>query len=348
MLEIEHLVRYKLFFLLIGVNIILGQKHPNDKIDSLLKSGIDNIILQDYSAASKCFIDLNNSFPNHPLGNIYLAATEIARSVDYAEILNERLIDSLLSIAQLKTDELLENDSDNLWYNYYSALIYGYKAYFFSISGNIISAFADGILSLRSFQKCLSINDRFYEAYIAMGSYNYWKSAQTKSLLWIPFVSDNRDEGIKHLEQAIDSSSYNKYLAAYSLIWIYIDYGESEKAVELSLKMLSNYSGSRYFKWGLARAYQDVDKNKSIETYTEILLSIESNNKRNQFNDIVLRHKLAMLNYDIRKYNVAFDLCNEILDFKFKSVQIKERLKDRIERTQILREKILDELESNR
>jgi len=60
-------------------------------------------------------------------------------------------------------------------------------------------------------------------------------------------LKSDLDEGIKYLERAIQSFSYNKYLAAYSLIWIYIDYGESEKAIELGLRMLDSYQDSRSF-----------------------------------------------------------------------------------------------------
>ena len=37
-----------------------------------------------------------------------------------------------------------------------------------------------------------------------------------------------------------------------------------EKAVQLSNEMLINeYKDSRFFKWGLARAYKDIDKEKA-------------------------------------------------------------------------------------
>jgi len=338
MLEIEHLVRSSQLLFLIFSNIILGQHHPNGRIDSLLNAGINNIILQNYSIAKKYFIELDESFINEPLGNIYLAATEIAKSVDYETALREEFVDSLLSLAKDKTNNLIETDNDNLWYNYYDAVIYGYKAYYYSISGNLISAFADGVLSLRAFQKCLEIDNNFYEAYIALGSYNYWKSAQTKSLLWIPFVSDNREEGIEYLEKAIQSFTYNKYLAAYSLVWIYIDYGESNKAVDLSLTMLKDHENSRFFKWGLARAYQDIDKNKAINIYSQILASIETMPERNQYNDIVLKHKLAMIYEEIGNLGESLKLCDEILAFNFKSAKIKERLYDRINRVKELKE----------
>jgi len=334
------LVRYKLLFIILFNCSLIAQNHPDSRIDSLLRTGIDKIILQDYAGASETFNHLVKIYPQNPLGNIYLTATIIAESVDFQEQINEHKIDSLIELSSNLTDRLLYKDDENLWYNYYRGLIYGYQAYYDAIIGNFISAFADGVTSLHSFQKCLEIDSLFYEAYIALGSYNYWKSAQTKSLLWLPFVSDKREEGIEFLEKALKADSYNKYLAAYSLLWIYIDYEESEKAAKVAEEMLTEHPNSRFFKWGLARAYQDIDKIKSIEIYNEILKSFETITSRNQFNDVVLLHKIAMLNAEVGNRIKALQLCNQILDFKFNSAKIKERLKDRMTRVLKLKESL--------
>ena len=159
------------FLILICTNILFGQIHPDDKIDSLLRIGIENIILQNYSEANRIFTKLDMDYPDNPLGSVYLAAIEITKSVDYGEEVGVDEVDSLLSSAFEKAEFLLNKDDKNIWHNYYEALIYGYKAYFYSITGNIISAFADGVFSLRSFQKCLEYDAGFSEAYIAIGSY---------------------------------------------------------------------------------------------------------------------------------------------------------------------------------
>ncbi|MEE9430014.1 MAG: hypothetical protein V3V16_03175, partial [Melioribacteraceae bacterium] len=274
-----------------------------------------------------------------------LVANEIARSVDYADEFSENYIDSLMDLAEEQTDSLLDIDDENLWYNYYNALMYGYKAYYKAINNNIISAFSNGVNSLQKFQLCLEIEPKFYEAYIAIGAYNYWKSKQTKSLSWLPFVSDNRKEGIEYLEEAVKHSSYNNYLAANSLIWIYIDNKQSKKAVDLSLKMLQQFPNSRFFRWGLARAYEDLDLKKAARIYKEILSSLKKLAKRNYFNDIVLKHKIAML-YDRQgEKKLALDLCDEIINSKNISSEIKNRLESRFTRVKKLRQKLLDEIQ---
>ena len=110
--------------------------------------------------------------------------------------------------------------------------------------------------------------------------------------------------------------------------------------------MLNEYKESRFFKWGLARAYQDIDKRKAIDVYYQILKSVETIPNHNQFNEVVLKHKIAMLYNEVGEYDKSYVLCNEILDFKFKSAKIEERLHDRIRRAKVLKENLEEKLNS--
>jgi hypothetical protein len=62
---------------------------------------------------------------------------------------------------------------------------------------------------------------------------------------------------------------------------------------------------------------------------------------------VVLKHKIAMLYNEVGEYDKSYVLCNEILDFKFKSSKIEERLNDRIRRAKVLRENLEEKLNSN-
>jgi hypothetical protein len=57
--------------------------------------------------------------------------------------------------------------------------------------------------------------------------------------------------------------------------------------------LLKNFRNSRVFKWGLARAYEEIDLRKSIETYFEILNSYLKTGVRTRVNEITLKHIIA-------------------------------------------------------
>jgi hypothetical protein len=160
---------------------------------------------------------------NLPFGKIYLAVVSIAESYDYAEEFDSDFIYNNLEEAKKQSLDLLDEDEDNVWYNYFYALSEGYIAYFNAINESWLSAVSTGLNSISAFEKCLESDPAFYESYIAIGTFEYWKSRKSEPLSWLPFIDDNKSYGIERLITAIDSSSYNTYLAINSLIWIYID-----------------------------------------------------------------------------------------------------------------------------
>ncbi|QQS34598.1 MAG: hypothetical protein IPM56_09990 [Ignavibacteriales bacterium] len=329
-----------LLFFLVNNFTVLGQNYPDESIHLLLKDGIKKIVQQDYDNALSLFSKMDRDYPQLPLGKIYIAATHIARSYDYGEQIDEKSIEGLLDDAYIQAKSLLDKDSRNLWYNYFVALAEGYSAYFHAIRENYFSAMSSGLSSVDYFENCIELNPEFHEAYIAIGTYRYWKSRKTEFLHWLPFVSDDRDEGVALLENALRRSTYNTHLAINSLIWIYIDQQRPVEAVRLAESILKDYPQCRVFKWGLARAYENIDIKKSIEVYGDILQSFPMQGLSNHFNEIVLKHKIAQQLVKLGEKKKALKLCDEILSIKDLTPYVREQLEDRLERVEILRKEL--------
>ncbi len=317
---------------------ISAQTYPDSAVDSSLTYGISRIILQDYSVAEKTFRTLDKNYARLPLGKIYYAAVKIARSYDYGEDYDEEVIDSLLELALDQSRALIEADKKNLWNKYFLSLSEGYLAYFKALNGEWLSSFSSGADALNDFSELAARDSNFYEAFIAIGTYRYWKSRKTEFLKWIPGYEDEREEGIRLLEKSADHPAYNTYLAINSLIWIYIDQKKYNKAADLAEEALKEYPGSRFFEWGLGRAYEEIDPRGAIDVYGKILDSLPSN--LNHYSEIILKHLMAQ-QYDILDgKQKALRLCDEILSTTLDD-DVRSRLKDRLERVKELRRELL-------
>ena len=344
MQEIERLVRFStllLIFNVLSVNLIFCQEFPDNRVDSLLKSGIRFIINQDYFSADLSFKQLDTEYPELPLGKIYLAVSKIAESFDYAEEYDTKYIESYLEAAQEHTNQLLLKDENSLWYIYFSALAEGYTAYFEALKKNWITSFSKGWSSISAFEECLTIDNNFYESYIALGTFEYWKSRKTEFLTWMPFYDNDIETGIENLKTAVKHSSYNHYLAINSLMWIYVDQKEFNKAIELGETALEEFPDSRYFKRGLARAYEDVDPNRSIDLYNDILDSYPSDRKQNRINFIRFNHKIAQQYAQLGEKEKAIFYCDQILAINNLSEFELSKLSRRIERVQELKNSLI-------
>jgi len=326
-----------LFFLIQQTSFT--QNYPEPRVDALLKDGIIHIINQDYEGAKIFFQALDDEYSNLPFGKIYLAAVSIAESYDYAEEFHSDFIYNNLEEAKEQSLDLLDEDEENLWYKYFYALSEGYIAYFNAINESWLSAVSTGLNSISAFEECLEIDTAFYESYIAIGTFQYWKSRKSESLSWLPFIDDNKSYGIERLITAIDSSSYNTYLAINSLIWIYIDQENYLDAIQTAEKALIDFPESRLFRWGLARANEDVDPEHSINIYYEIINSYPKWKDSNQVNETILKHLIAQQYVAIGDEQKAIELCKEILHEGNIPESSMEKLEDRLERVEdLLRE----------
>lgn len=345
MREIEHLVRYSIVCFLFVCSFSYAQTYPDSLVDKSIKHGISLILEQNYSQAKIEFNNLSNKYRNLPFGYIYLAATEIAESVDYYKKFNEDLIFAYLdSAGEISNRNISENDT--LIWNYYAkALTNGYYSYFQALRGNYFSAITKGINSIRNFKVCLRKNHDFTEAYIAIGTFSYWSSSKSLGLDWIPFSKDNSVEGVKMLEESIPKNSYSNYLAVYSLCWIYIDQKKPKKTINIANNILAQYPNSRLFTWVLAAAFKRVDKNKAIFYYEKVINLFPDNDGNSKAAIIILEHKIAMLEFELSNYKKALSLCNKILNSENKLTDEQyEIVEKRFERTRSLKKEILNKI----
>jgi tetratricopeptide (TPR) repeat protein len=306
-----------------------------------LKSGIKLIVEQKYDDAQKLFDPLDKSSSDLPLSKIYLAATQIAKCFDYQEPFNDEQITQYLESAKNISESLLNKDDKNIWYNYFFALTWGYIAYYDALKEDWFSAFSNGLISVRAFDYCLELDQNFYESFIAIGNYKFWRSRKTEFLNWLPFVPDEKELGIDYLKKAINQSGYNSHLAIHSLIWIYIEQEEYSKAIEIADSALKRNPQSRLFKWGLARAYENVEPGKAVALYEDILSSYPADLKTNKINEVTLKHLIAQQDVKLGKRQKALDLCNQILALKGYNDYELSKLNNRLDRVKDLKNELM-------
>ena len=342
MREIEHLARFSLILLILlffSTNIY-SQKYPNADVNRLLEDGIELITNQNYDSAKIKLTELERNFPKLPLGKIYLAVTEITKTYDYGESFNSKIILKLLDDALEQSEERLEKEPENVWNNYFVALSRGYLSYFRVLNDEWLSAISNGVTAVQYFENCLEIDSAFYESFVAIGNLKFWKSRKLEILNWIPFFKDESGEGIAYLEMALNTQTYSKNLTALSLIWIYIEDKNFNRAIQIAEQELKLHPGNRAIKWALARAYEDVDLNLSIQLYKELIASYQKIKGQNHYHEITLKHIVAQQYQKLGMNNEALRFCNEILSTRNLSDNVRQRLADRFERVMNLKEEL--------
>ncbi len=346
MLEIEHLVHYRLAAIFIA-SILLNsftysQKYPNSEVNKLLEVGIEYILNQNYDLAKTKFSILEKKYSELPLGKIYLAATDITKAFDYGEELNSNFVIRNLDEALELAEQRLENNPSDVWNHYFVALAKGYKSYLRVLNKDWLSAISSGLSSVNYFEDCLEMDSSFYESYVALGTYKFWKSRKLEFLEWLPFFDDESEKGIRYLEIALNNTTYNRNFAAVSLIWIYIETKNFYGAIQIAEKELKKNPINRTLKWALARAYEDVNPVKAIQIYNELINSYQKIPDQNHYQEITLKHIVSQQYVKIGERREALRLCEEILSERSLSEDVREKLADRLKKVRKMKKELVD------
>jgi len=159
--------------------------------------------------------------PDNPLGyflkgSIYQTISEEYRNDKFADE-----IDDLLSKAIKMAKKRKKTDKNNPDWYFIIGSSYGYRALLRAFHGGWFSAFKDGLKCSSNLEDALELDSTFYDAWLGLGAYHYYKTIKSKDFLWLPFVSDRREQGINEIVIASQNGLLAWYTARESFVRIY-------------------------------------------------------------------------------------------------------------------------------
>jgi tetratricopeptide (TPR) repeat protein len=196
-----------------------------------------------------------------------------------------------------------------------------------------------GLSSVSSFKDALRLDSGLCDACAGIGAFYYWRSKKTESFNWLPFVGDDRNEGLSLLNTCVERGIYNRYTALNMLSAIYTDAALYEQAAACSRKGLERYPENRSFLWGLATALQKSSKWKEAAgAYRMLLDAILRSKDNNHYNEIVCMLNLATVSAQVAEFEYARRLLTDICKYRESDfpVHLQERIKDKLEKARTL------------
>ena len=297
-------------------------------VDSLILSGIEQSIQQNYFIAEKTFATLIESDKNNPQGYFFLAAVLQSKMMDYETDIWEEKFISLLDKTEIYANKILNKNDKDIWAYFYLGSAFSYRAFYEGRNKDYISSIKYAMSGISSLNKIIEINPQFYDAYFGIGSYKYWRSKATRYINWLPLLSDERDQGIEMVKQAALKGTYTKYAAINQLTWILIDNGKVTDALKWANIGMQKYPNSRFFLWGAAKSHFNLHNyTDALLLYKKILNSILKFDINNHYNEVICYYKIAQCNYNLAKYDEAKLFYDKIFTLKIKQKE-KKKLKD--------------------
>ncbi len=200
-------------------------------VDSLIWEAIVQVDAEEFDSALVIFDKVIEADTTLPRGYFFVAATysnlvSDYRNFSYKDDFLEH-VDRAIEIGRLR-EESGQATAEDLFY--YGGAV-GYRGIFRSFEGDWWGAFKDGLKGRGLLGKAFEADSSYKDVYFGFGTYDYWRSAKTKILWWLPFFSDKRDQGIEETWIAIRGGKFASHEGKYALMRIYFDYEKYDKVL---------------------------------------------------------------------------------------------------------------------
>jgi len=220
------------------------------------------------------------------------------------------LCDSAQTAAEVKLENCTRRDSAFCYL--YLGNQYAYRSIWESRFRSNFSALKPGMKAKSAYQKGLEVDSTFYDLYLGLGNYHYWKSVKSGLLRSFGLFKDERERGIEEIELAADSSLFSRDAALSALIWILIDRKDYESAMIPAMELNRKYPNGNTFFWPLGEVYfKSGQYEKTAEIY-DMLYQRLTNAPGNYYNIIEcldrLYHSFDKLNNSDKKRETISEL----------------------------------------
>lgn len=334
--------RNALIFLVVVCSVGWATNPSSPPLRERILKGVELTILGDFENAKVLYQDLIEEYPEEPVGYFYSAAVLQSQMLDEEDYSPKGQFDKLLEMSIEKSRQLQKARPDDPWLRFYEGNSYLYRSFLKSKLGDWWGAYRDAGKGANRLKKALEIDSTLYDAYLGIGSYKYWKSSKIKFLRWLPFVSDERQTGIRMVEKSVEKGIFVELIARDQLAWIMLDAGRFDDARQYALKNYQQYPKSRFFLWTLVEVlYRAGDWDEAYRKYQLLLPAVRQIPNNNHYNEIECLLKMAEIDFKRGNTIRADSLVTQIFDIKLEP-EIRQRARPKLERALEVRLKYAD------
>jgi len=184
--------------------------------------------------------------PRNPVGYFLLGTVYQTISEEYRTDRFKDSVTYLLDKAIALAEERIDSDPENPDWHFITGAGHGYRALHRAFHGDWWGAFKDGFQCSSHLERTLELDSTFYDVYLGLGAYHYWKTIKSKDFLWLPFVSDRRKQGIEEIIKAAEQGYLSTYNARESLLRVYLNEGRYAEMLRLADSLAELNPGDPY------------------------------------------------------------------------------------------------------
>jgi tetratricopeptide (TPR) repeat protein len=180
-------------------------------------------------------------YPEHPSGYFFCAAVLDAEMERRQQDREENQFYHYCDQAISKGERLIERQPDDPWAKFFVAAANGAKGAHESRYERWITAFRHGWQGVALFKQIKRTNPEIKDILYGIGLYDYWRSAMTRVMWWMPGVEDRREEAIAMLYEATEEGLFAREMAGVQLSAALLNEERYDEVLDVCDSLLLRY-----------------------------------------------------------------------------------------------------------
>ncbi len=253
-------------------------------VEYLIKSGLEYSYVEQFDSAHYYFNQVKEKYPENPAGYFFSAALIQLKMMDECQFLDEDEYNGLMR-ETIKRSQTILSEEGNIWAKYYLANAYIYQAVYKGFRKEYFETFKLGMKGGRMMQELVREDSAFYDAYLAAGTFEYFWARASRYLPFLNLGGGDVEGAIGKLITAAQKSIYSGPTARNSLVFIYGEEGQYEKAEVIVDDLLEEYPGSRTFMWNKAELeFKRENYRAAASAFEDLYERYDAHNEKNYAN----------------------------------------------------------------
>jgi tetratricopeptide (TPR) repeat protein len=219
--------------------------------DGRIDRGLTALYQGDYELAFDTYDSIIRDHPANPAGYFLKSGAYQLKAMAHETEAWDQKYTACLDSAMDLSQAAVKANSRDAWAFFFRGGTYAYLAARAARRASYLSALSNGLSALSDLNRALELDPGLYDAYLGIGSYHYFRTKATSIIKWLPFIGDARDRGIEEIKLAVAKGRFSRVTAQNGLLWIYIDYGKYDQAVELGLQLEKEFPQNHVFFWSV-------------------------------------------------------------------------------------------------
>jgi tetratricopeptide (TPR) repeat protein len=307
-----------------------GDKDLEAVVDGYIQRGIRATVLQKYSLAKSTFDSLRIFLPEDPRPYFYLAALLQSQMMDLEHYDQEHQFFELIDTVIVAANAEIQTEPDRAMAYFFKGAAHSYRGYYYAQRRDYLKGIRDCMVGVKFLEEAVSRDSSFYDAYLGIGTFWYWRSRLTHLINWLPFIQDKSQEGLAMVMKSAELGRFSREAALNGLIWIRIDRREFTQAIQLALQMLEEFPQSRFFLWPLAEAYFRAGNFiNSIETFEQLEESYRGEPGNNHYNEFVCGSRVMEAHLKMNEPSKACEMAADLMGLPL-SPPVRNRLSGKL------------------